>query len=556
MQDCASCVARSWNVHSHVCLSRRRLAPHTNGRRAAVLIKLERRTGNAEAGLDRRTNAFQQSFVTNLRISGGNGGSSFELRNVYTSDLRLAKQTVDVQDLQRRFKHLRNLPIPKDDEPIAEKTKLGWVVYGKTNPTLNYVALSDVKKQFIPLTTHQLIKSENDMDLEKVVRHHLSTEAFGASVSSKKLVSAEDRRALDIMEQTLKFNGLRYEIGLLWRRENVALPDSWRMAMWRLMHQEKALNKTPELLEWKNNHVKSLLEKNYLRQASTEELASAWPRIWYCPTFVTINKNKIPPKPRDVADVAATVNGHSLNTNLLKGPDNLIPLFSGLFKFRENAIAVNADVREMFHQIVIAKEDQQCQRILWRFGNVEEPPTVFIMQVMMFGPKCSPSCAQYVKNTHAEKYLTTKPEAAKGLIKSTYVDDYFNSHETVDEAERVTKDAIQICADMGFPLVGAQSNSRDLLSRLPTTHLKNPQEVDLEPEDESTSITKVLGMFWNSVRDIFVFKMFANDLVEKMLTPDYVPTKREDENLRSARSDCPFSHSRYDDLTGNLARRL
>lgn len=47
------------------------------------------------------------------------------------------------------------------------------------------------------------------------------------------------------------------------------------------------------------------------------------------------NKNKVPPKPRDVADVAAKVNRICLNSHLLKGPDNLVPLHAGLFKFRE-----------------------------------------------------------------------------------------------------------------------------------------------------------------------------------------------------------------------------
>lgn len=52
---------------------------------------------------------------------------------------------------------------------------------------------------------------------------------------------------------------------------------------------------------------------------------------------------------------------------------------------------------------------------------------------MMFGPRCSPTCAQFIKNYHAELFREKCPEAVDGLTKRTYVDDYFNSHDTVEK---------------------------------------------------------------------------------------------------------------------------
>lgn len=125
-------------------------------------------------------------------------------------------------------------------------------------------------------------------------------------------------------------------------------------------------------------HINELKCKGYARKATTSELEASWPRVWYVPLFVVVNENKFPLKPRCVADFAAKVNDY-----LLPRPVNLAPLIAGLSRFREQAIAVNADVREMFHQIKVKAEDQQCQRFLWRDCSSKEKPTTHVMQVVM-----------------------------------------------------------------------------------------------------------------------------------------------------------------------------
>ena len=411
-----------------------------------------------------------------------------------------------------------------DADPIAVKTQLGWTVFGNHAQTIGLVALTSHRKSGVQLSIHQIKKG--DEELHKLVKGYFSTENFGVMPPERDLISAENERALSIMKKTLKKVDSRYELGLLWKSDDVKLPDSYSMALKRLITLERSLRKKPELLKWKNNHVKELLAKGYARKATPEELKKQWPRIWYCPTFIVVNPNKIPSKPRDVADVAACVDGKSLNSNLLKGPDNMAPLLQGLCRFRENAVAVNADVKEMFHQIGIKEEDQQCQRFLYRDCDDSQAPTVYIMQRMMFGPTCSPSCAQYVKNYHARKFLDTMPGAATALINYTYVDDYFNSHASVEEALTVTRDAFKICNTMGFNLLGVQSNRLDLLEQLPEDKVKTTL-VSIEAQETEYYVTKVLGMYWLSFPDYFTFKMCQDELVDKMLSFNFAPSKRE-----------------------------
>lgn len=494
----------------------------------------------------------EESTRAMITVSGSKKKETHTLTNVYTvENLDLPSQSVKADDLKSRYRHLRGLPLEdlnnakpeiliglqhakfllgektfagNETDPIAAKTRLGWTVYGNATPSLNYVALTGTRRSGVQLSMHQ--QSRCDEELHHLVKSYFTTESFGVTPSQVDLTSEDDQRALEVMNRSMKLVNGRYEIGLLWKHDNIALPNSHPMAMRRLATLEKSLKKEEKLLRWMSEHVKDLVAKGYARKATTEDLSAAWPRIWYCPTFIVYNENKLPPKPRVVTDVAAYVESQSLNSNLLKGPDNMAPLLGGLFRFRENRIAVNADVREMFHQIRIIKDDQQCQRFLWRDGDESKAPTIYVMQSMMFGPTCSPACAQFVKNSHAKLFEKQFPQAVSAIVNNTYVDDYFNSHNTLEEALQISTQSIEIFSSMSFELVGFQSNSKALLEKLPKEKLKNAI-VSLDQEESTSLVTKVLGMFWDSTLDFFTFKLSRNELMNSMLQPDFVPTKRE-----------------------------
>ncbi|XP_055910847.1 uncharacterized protein LOC129945212 [Eupeodes corollae] len=494
----------------------------------------------------------EKSLRTSLEVSDVKNPKRHILKNVFTvKDLDLPCQSIDVNYLKSKYPHLRGLPLgdlvdakPKiligldqakfllgqrqrhgnDQEPCALKTRLGWIVFGSGYVSHPHVScVHNVPRPKMKFYFHDAIKPEES--LHDLVKQHFSTEEFGVKPPKGDFVSREEKRAIDIMESSIKLVDGQYEIGLLWNSDNVKLPDSYPMAFRRLVSFEKSLKRKPHLLEWQNNHMRTLLEKGYARIASEQELSIKWPRVWYTPTFIVENPNKLPIKPRCVCDVAAKVDGVSLNTFLLKGPDNLVPLHAGLFKFRERKVAVNADVKEMFHQIKIKKEDQQCQRILWRDGDISRKPLVYIMQVMMFGPRCSPTCAQFVKNHHANLFKEECPEAVDGLTKRTYVDDYFDSHNTVEEAVSVTRDAIRICKSMHFDLVSIQSNSFELLSQMPETQVKT-KLVSIDPNECEGYIAKVLGMFWQPSSDCFLYRLAEDDDLKEMVLSSNAITKR------------------------------
>ena len=56
------------------------------------------------------------------------------------------------------------------------------------------------------------------------------------------------------------------------------------------------------------------------------------------------------------------------------------------------------------------------------------------MDVATFGASCSPCSAQYVMHRNVQENATEFPESAAAIKGKTYMDDYFDSCDTEEEA--------------------------------------------------------------------------------------------------------------------------
>ena len=103
-----------------------------------------------------------------------------------------------------------------------------------------------------------------------------------------------------------------------------------------------------------------------------------------------------------VMDAAAKKNGISLNDNLLIEPDLLNSLTGVLMRFREQRVAIAADIEAMFHQVLVIEEDQPPLSFLWRELDINRALDVYQMRVPIFAAASSPSTANYVPRRTAE----------------------------------------------------------------------------------------------------------------------------------------------------------
>ena len=75
-----------------------------------------------------------------------------------------------------------------------------------------------------------------------------------------------------LSERTQEVEG-RYEVPLLWKDENIQLPDDRVVAIPRLGLLEKSLQRDPELGEAYKKTIDTDLEKGYIKRLTKEETA-------------------------------------------------------------------------------------------------------------------------------------------------------------------------------------------------------------------------------------------------------------------------------------------
>lgn len=488
----------------------------------------------------------ENSKRVTLELSGIEENSKMykinEARTV--SGLSLPRQTVDVKNMSKKYPYIKKTPIfsfydaqptiligqdqcaltiarkiyqSNWDAPFVSKTLLGWVVHGR------YPQGKTLEKSLI---YHVCCKSQEeiDEDIHKLVKDSFRIENFGIKCVEENGRSKDDDRALKIMENTIRRVGNHFEIGLLWRNENVTLPDSKPVALNRLKCMERKMDKNKDFATDYCRKIEEYAQKGYIRKLSATEAEKEYPRSWYLPHFGVVNPNK-PGKLRLVFDAAAKSNGTSLNDQLLQGPDLLKNLIAIIWKFRQKPIAFCADIKEMFHQVRIRDEDCSAQRFFWRGMNRSRSPDIYEMKAMTFGATSSPCMAQFVKNRNAEEHYDIFPAAARAIVEKHYVDDYLDSTETEEEAITLISEVIKIHKKAGFDICNWISNRKKVIDKIPENLRSKNQENVNSFLQQSTE--RVLGLWWNPETDNIIFSLNKANVDSKILQKKKIPTKRE-----------------------------
>ncbi|XP_055910918.1 uncharacterized protein LOC129945285 [Eupeodes corollae] len=477
------------------------------------------------------------SRKVDLDISGADMQNKFSIHGVRTvEDLDLPQQTINAKDLCKRYVHLKGVPLmsfvdakPRiliglkhwnlgiplrtkegnTNEPVATKTRLGWVAFGPCDITSVKNLSLNFQLDICPCRTG------DDLFLNDSLKDYFAME----NVGTKKvlLMSPEEDRAQKILDTHSKRIKDKFEVPLLWRNDNLKLPKSETYAYNRLLCLERRLVREPHIKILINNLIEDYVIKGYARKIDPKSEVTG--KTWYLPIFPVLNPNK-PNKIRIVWDAAAKINGVSLNSALLTGPDITSPLLGVLFRFRERNVGLCADIKEMFHQVQIKADDQEAQRFLWRNAKTNEVET-YILQVMSFGATSSPFCAQYIKNRNAQEFNLQFPDAAKAIIRDHYVDDYIASYDNDEEAARIAKDVIHVHSKGGFEIRNFRSNSSSLLDELKCHSADKCSSVSL------SNAEKVLGLWWSPTNDEWFFIFNSDRMCSEVMSGKQKPTKRE-----------------------------
>lgn len=487
----------------------------------------------------------QVSMRVSVTISGTfKGARNHTLQGVQTMrNLSLEEQTLKYDAVTERFAYLKGLPVESYDGarpriliglnnwhlgvptkvrtsnvvgPIAARCKLGWTIYAST---------TEDKDQSVNHCRHSqdnnVVTEQTDEDLHRSMRDFFSLESLGVRPPPDDIASIENRLAYETLRGTTRLINGRVETGLLWKSDILKLPDSAPTALRRLKCLEYRMRRDPQLASAVKEQMEKYVSNGYLRKLSTEELATPHEREWYLPVFPVTNPNK-PGRVRMVFDAAQEVDGVSLNSVLMQGPDLVSSLVDVLMKFRQEKIAISGDIKDMFLRVKMRDEDQHCQRVLWRDDPNEEPST-YVLQTLTFGATCSPSSAMYAKNINAQKFCDKYPRAVEAICNNHYVDDYMDSVPSEDEAITLANQVKAIHQSAGFCMHQWRSNSTKFMQTFGETHTTYP--VNLNPDQEKAE--KILGMWWLPESDYFTFSLKFNKGCESVLKGEKRPTKRD-----------------------------
>ena len=376
----------------------------------------------------------------------------------------------------------------KPNDPVAQYTKLGWIVYGPIQWTSKqgHVQTASVNKVSTSTDeeTNELVKSfwaiENDA-IESPLQKH----------------SNEDQKVLDTFNDSITYdeNLSQYKVVIPYTDKVNSLESNKSLATKAFYGQEKRLESKPEIKEAVNSIVHELEGSHIIEKVPYKELEAPNQHylIWH-----TVLRPGHPTTPVRIVHNASRKdkNGLSLNDCQPTGP-NLYPTIPNLLiKWRRYKVAIIADISKMFLRLNIEESQKDMHRFLFRFEK-HELLQVWRYCTVMFGEKSSPFLANASIKFHASTpSMNEKCPRAVKVIKDNevYMDDTTTGEFSEERAIQLYKQLVTFFQSMGMSLHKFISNSNQFLS-----------SIDQDRRAKETNCS-VLGVEFNTKDDSLFVK--------------------------------------------------
>ena len=181
-----------------------------------------------------------------------------------------------------------------------------------------------------------------------------------------RVMTKDEKRAPNILQNTISFKEGKCESRLLWKDDRVNLPNNRQLAVQRLQSLVKRLAKNQDLKTKYHKTIKQYIDSNHTTKIPPEDLtpqkASTTPIINYIPHHAVLNQYK-PDKVRVVYNAAAKYRNCNLNDHSSKGPDLLNNLVSIVMHLRLEQFAVTSDIQQMFSPSARERRGSRCTAI-------------------------------------------------------------------------------------------------------------------------------------------------------------------------------------------------
>lgn len=389
-----------------------------------------------------------------------------------------------------------------NDGPYAVRTRLGWTINGPLREDASHSTTSGLMQ----VSANRISVSR----LDELWSQQFKSDFPEYDQDEGLEMSREDLQFMDMASKSARLVDGHYSIALPLRNRDVKMPNNHEVAEQRALNLRRKFLKNPTFHAEYSAFMDSIIEKGYAVKVSTKDLNRDDGKVWYLPHHGVYHPKKH--KLRVVFDCGASYQGITLNDQLLQGPNLTSTLLGVITRFRQEEVAVMADVEAMFHQVKVPDEDSDLLRFLWwTSGDISQELVEYKMVVHLFGATSSPSCASFALRKCAEDNRDQcNNQAVDTVLHNFYVDDCLKSVHTEEEAVQLYHTLRAVCDKGGFRLTKWISNSRAVLSAIPEEE-RATEVKDLDLDRDVLPTERALGVCWCIQSDSFRFKIIMSD---------------------------------------------
>ena len=337
-----------------------------------------------------------------------------------------------------------------DRQLIAQQTVLGWLVSGPANRKGNE-SMSFVVSNFVEVGTPDMLRKFWELE----------------EVNVGKAWSLEEKGCEDFFEKTVKREASgRYTVSLPFK-SGIVLGNSRKRAEQRLISLEKQLSKQSERKDQYVKVIEEYFELGHVEPATEAENCKSDSEVFYMPHHAVIKESSSTTKLCVVFDASAkSSSGLSLNDCLMVGPKVQEDILDILIRFRLHPVAFSGDVAKMYRQLMLAEDDRDYHRFLWR-KEPEHPIREYRMRTVTFGVASSAHHAQKVLLRIADDEAERYPLAAPVVRKDFCMDDCLTGARDVESGLELQKQIIGMLKCGGFEMRKWVSHESALLEDVP-----------------------------------------------------------------------------------------
>ncbi|XP_050301535.1 uncharacterized protein LOC126739769 [Anthonomus grandis grandis] len=382
------------------------------------------------------------------------------------------------------------------NKPILQKTRFGWVISGPI------VGLSKNPEVFCNFSMNSS-QSSVEFDLQRFweVEHDFS--------SVKRVWSEEESACEAHFKETFQrdIDG-RFIVSMPLKGPIDSLGDSWERARHRFLSLERKLQSNADFKRMYQGFMDEYRDLGHMSEVVLEDVNKF---AYYMPHHGVMKKESLTTKLRVVFDCSMqTSTGVSLNDLQMVGPVIQPDLISILLRFREFQFVVSADVAKMYRQVLIAPNQRNLQRILWR-DSTSDPIKIYNLNTVTYGQASASYLAVRCISQLADDCEAESPGVSKVIRNSFYVDDYLCSFASVEEAIAMSKAVSAVLETGKFQLRKWMSNDKEILSGM--SHDDKEFNVIEFGENENA---KTLGLTWSCASDYLTYTIGKYDICNKV----------------------------------------